>query len=115
MSLNIDDNIIENLYKKYGFFDNEGFLIGTNHENFSIMQKRIDELNRKQVLTHLEEKEGAEMIIVHKAYVKELESYILDNGIVLDDDDDDDIDFEPNDSLSTSYDSEDSLDDSEVK
>ena len=114
--LGIDNNIIDALYKKYGFLDEEGFLIGTNHQNFLTMQKRVDELGMKTNLTPKEEKEGAELVIVHKAYMKELENYVLNDGEVLDDDDED-FDFEPgqddNHSDNLSYDSYDSYESSD--
>ena len=101
----IDNTIIDSLYKKYGVLDDEGFLIGTNHENFLAMQKRIDDLNRKKNLTPEEEREGAELIIVHKAYMKELTNYVMNDGEVLDESED--LDFEPDD------DSDDNSDDDE--
>jgi hypothetical protein len=119
--LGINSDVIDKLYKKYGFLDDEGFLIGTNHPNFTAMQNRIDELNRKKTLTPEEEKEGAERVIIQKAYMKELQNYVLDDGDIIEDDESEDMEFDPEEdeeedrSDNFSYDSHDPSSSSEEK
>jgi hypothetical protein len=90
----LDSDIIDKLYKKYGFLDDEGYLIGTSDPKFLAVQNRIDQLaRRKKKLTKEEEREAAELVIINKSYMKELRDYVLDEGIAEEDDiDDDDID-----------------------
>lgn len=98
MSINhLDDDIIDKLYEKHGFLDNEGFLIGTNHPNFKAAQKKTEDLSKKLVLTKDEEREAAELIIIEKAYTREFNKYIMDSMLKQSiESESDDGDFDPN-------------------
>lgn len=97
MSLkDLDDEVIDKLYKKYNILDDEGYLVGTNDKAFLKLQKRIEYLSKKIKLTKEEEREAAELVIVNKSYMKELKNYVLDvglnNGDAFEDEDEDDDD-----------------------
>ena len=81
----LDENVIDSLYEKYGFLDNEGYLVGTSDPNFLAVQKRVEQLAHKTKLTPEEEREGAELVIIQKAYMKELRDYVLDDGVLEED------------------------------
>lgn len=105
----LDSEVIDKLYKKYGFLDDEGYLVGTSDPKFLAVQKRIDQLARKtKKLTAQEEREAAELVIIQKAYMKELRDYVLDQGIEEDgvfdgmESDGEDGDFEPSSEPSSS-------------
>ena len=93
----LTNDIIDRLYVKYGFLDRDGFLIGTSHPIFLNIQDRIEQLSKKEELTNEEEREGTELIIIQKSYIKELNNYALDNCLKQLDESKEstDEDFEP--------------------
>lgn len=81
--------VIDKLYTKYGILDKEGYLVDVKDAKFQYVVNRIEKLANKSKLTSKEEREGAELIIIQKAYMKELQNAILYGTCNLDLDDED--------------------------
>lgn len=109
---------IDELFKKYGLFDEEGYLIPPEHPMIKKYEQRLDILSRKMMLKPDEEREAMELIALDKAYTRELNKYILEQGVIGMDEmsgtSSDDEDFLPEDEYdSDEYDSEEISDDAD--
>ena len=91
---------IDELFDKYGLFDDEGYLVGPDHPNIEKYEKRLEQLSRKTILKKAEEIEAMELIALDKAYTKEVNKYLVEESVRLLDqltDDEDDDDYEDED------------------
>lgn len=107
---------IDELFEKYGLFDEEGYLVSPDHPMIKKYEQRLDVLSRRMMLKPEEEREAMELIALDRAYTRELNKYILEQGVVgLDEKSgttSDDDDYLPDDSeYDSEYDSEEISDD----
>lgn len=89
---------IDELFEKYGFFDKDGYLVPPDHPVIKKYEERLEHLSRKLSLKPQEEKEAMELIALDRAYCRELNKYILEQGVAEMDkmgDDEDDEDYIP--------------------
>lgn len=71
---------IDELLNEYGILDSEGFLVGTDHPNIKTVYNRIDNLSKKINLTPEEIEEAIKLTIINKAYIKEINKYLLEEA-----------------------------------
>lgn len=104
---------IDELFEKYGLFDEEGYLVSPDHPMIKKYEQRLDVLSRRMMLKPEEEREAMELIALDRAYTRELNKYILEQGVIgLDEGTtSDDEDYLPEDS--DDYDSEEISDDAD--
>ena len=77
----VSQTVIDGLYEKYGFFDDEGYVVDPSHENVQKMERRLEELSKKTRLTAQEQREAAELVLLDKAYTDEVNRYVLDEAV----------------------------------
>lgn len=70
-------NYTDALFTKYSLLDADGYLVGTDDENIKSLYSRIEELSNKPELTDAEIVEGEELTEVNRAYMKEVNKYLL--------------------------------------
>ena len=104
---------IDELFEKYSLFDEEGYLVSPDHPMIKKYEQRLDVLSRRMMLKPEEEREAMELIALDRAYTRELNKYILEQGVIgLDEGTtSDDEDYLPEDS--DDYDSEEISDDAD--
>lgn len=72
---------IDELFEKYGLFDKDGYLKGPDDPIIKKYEQRLEMLSRKAMLKPEEEREAMELIALDRSYTRELNKYILEQGV----------------------------------